>query len=166
MKAICILFITTTIICAQYSPNSKRNKDLDLFMLRISHRYSVPLPYSFYSRPMHMGEIKSFLVRVDSLDHEGVLSDQESFTLNQILKVYIDHRTIFSWKKEEWDTENYANLQLEGIVKNGNSYGFRVSFTDQEKINYYKDMFYYILKSEGIKVKKTFAAYDMESYKK
>ena len=56
--------------------------------------------------------------------------------------------------------------ELEGIVKNGETYGFRVSCNDQLKLNYYKDMFYYILKSDGITVKKTFAAYDMESYKK
>jgi len=56
--------------------------------------------------------------------------------------------------------------ELEGIVKTGDTFGFRVSFTDQIKANYYKDMFYYIIKSDNIKVKKTFAAYDMENYRK
>jgi len=56
--------------------------------------------------------------------------------------------------------------ELEGIVKTGKSYGFRVSCTDQLKLNYYKDMFYWIMKDDNVKVKKTFAAYDMENYKK
>jgi hypothetical protein len=65
---------------------------------------------------MHAYEISKFIDRVDSLDKSGLLTKQESYRLKKLKKKFIDKRSIFKWQKMEWDTENYINLSIRGIV--------------------------------------------------
>lgn len=100
----------------EYSPCLMNNRELDQFILRISNRYGIEMPRSFFSKPMHTAEVMVFLDKSDSLDTAGVLTKQESFRLGNIRKIISAERSLFKWKKPEWDTENYVNLSLLGNI--------------------------------------------------
>ncbi len=104
-------------LCAQYSPNIRNDQDIDKLLLRLAHRYDLVLPTSFYSKPMQVEDITFFLNKVDSLDSSGLLTQYESNSLANLRKSIRSTRNLFSWKKEDWETENYVNLSLLGRIK-------------------------------------------------
>ena len=55
---------------------------------------------------------------------------------------------------------------LSGIVKHSNGeYGFKVSFTDVDLANRYKDMLRWILVSDNLPLEYRFGYYDKEEYR-
>lgn len=116
MKILPVVIFFTIIHSTEYSPNIHSSDELDKFILRISNRYAIKVPHTFFSQPMHTSEISLFLNKADSLDQLGILTVQESFRLKNLKKTYNDKRSIFNWNKREWDTENYINLSLKGTA--------------------------------------------------
>jgi hypothetical protein len=116
MKILPMLIFLNIIHSAEYSPNINNSNELDKFILRISNRYSIQPPHTFYSKPMHTIEISQFLDKADSLDKKGILTTQESYRLKNLKEKFHDKRSIFNWRKKEWNTENYANLIFKGTV--------------------------------------------------
>jgi len=49
---------------------------------------------------------------------------------------------------------------MKGIVKHSDGVGFKITFQDRETANYYKDMMYYIIKTDGYKIKYLKGYYD------
>ena len=99
-----------------YNPALKIDKELDQFILRISNRYNIEVPRSFYSKPMHAAEVMGFLEKVDSLNAAGGLTKQESFRLMHIRKIVSAQRSLFKLKKSKLRTENYVNLSFLGTI--------------------------------------------------
>ena len=104
-----VLFLFIPVF-GEYNPALKIDKELDQFMLRISHRYTIEIPRSFYSKPMHAAEVMVFLEKVDSLDASGVLTKQESFRFKHIHKVISAQRCLVKLKRSKLKTENYYSL--------------------------------------------------------
>lgn len=116
MAVVFIVLILVMPVFGGYSPALKNNTELDRFILRISNRYTVEAPRSFYSKPMHAAEVMDFLDKVDSLNAAGVLTKQETFRLKNIRKIVSAERSLFKLKKRELKTENYINLSLIGDI--------------------------------------------------
>jgi len=53
-----------------------------------------------------------------------------------------------------------TTCRLGGIIKHRQGIGFKVTFQDREQANYYKQMFYYILKSDYKDVENIGGYYD------
>ncbi len=116
MIVLLIILILSIPAFADYSPSLGKNSELDQFILRISRRYNVDIPRSFYSKPMHAAEVMHFLNAVDSLDNAGILTKQESFRYKKLYEIVSKKRRLFKMKKPEWETENYVNLSLFGKI--------------------------------------------------
>ena len=116
MAVMLIILILVMPLFGGYSPALKNDQELDRFILRIANRYTLEVPRSFYSKPMHAAEVMHFLEKVDSLDAAGVLTRQESFRLKNIRKIVSAERSLFKLKKGELKTENYINLSLFGDI--------------------------------------------------
>lgn len=112
LTIILFYFYTT----ANYAPHLPQNQDLDNFILRLAHRYYLPLPQSFLSKPLPHDQVYLFLNQADSLNHLGILTAQESLHLRYLQRIYGKERSLFKWHKPEWDTENYLNLRLKGEI--------------------------------------------------
>lgn len=69
------------------------------------------------SQPMRSRDLAAFLARVDSLDGAGALTEQESLRLERLRRIVEGERTLLSWGKREWATENHINLALRGDVE-------------------------------------------------
>jgi len=80
-----------------YSPDIRNNADLDGFFYRISTRYHLSVPASFYVQPMNVGHARAFLRTVDSLDRENKLSKQESLDLQRIKRIIDSKNSLFSY---------------------------------------------------------------------
>lgn len=111
-----LIFLLCIPVLGQYSPNVKNDAELDLFLLRIAHRYALKLPESYFSKPMHASELLAFLDQVDSLDNQNVLTAQESYRLKQIRRIISGQRSLFKWNTNRWETHHYLNLSLIGKI--------------------------------------------------
>ena len=116
MPVIVIILFLWLPVSGGYSPSVRNNVELDRLILRIAGRYSVALPRSFYSQPMHVSELMQFFATADSLDSAGVLTKQESLRLRNVKKIISGQRHIFKLNKPEWETENYINCALTGDI--------------------------------------------------
>ncbi len=116
MTVLLILVFLCVPVFGEYAPSLKNSSELDQFILRISNRYTIEIPRSFYSKPMHADEVVKFLDKVDSLDAAGVLTNQESFRFKNIRAIVSAQRSLFKLNKPQWETENYVNLSLIGDI--------------------------------------------------
>ncbi|MBD3346770.1 MAG: hypothetical protein GF401_17070 [Chitinivibrionales bacterium] len=121
MKRIFLLLIACYIpvICAYdgYAPNIRLNSELDAFLLRLSSRYDVSLPASWFCRPIHTADLFSFLSSIDSLDSAGTLSPRESFRLKRVKQRFGLQSGIYRWKNEEKETATLIHLSLTGDIQ-------------------------------------------------
>lgn len=118
MKRSILIFLLVSLISAQYSPSLKNDIDLDKFMLRISNRYDIKLPRSFYSKPMHSAEVLLFLSQADSLCANNKLTKQEIYQLKNLREIISGKRNLFNLKKsKKTNTDNFFNLSFLGKIK-------------------------------------------------
>ncbi len=117
MKKALFVLVLISVVTAQYSPNLKNNIDLDKFMLRISNRYDIRLPRSYYTKPMHSAEMLAFLDQADSLHAIKKLTKQEIYQLENLRKIVSGSRNLFNLRKnKKINTDNFFNLSLLGKI--------------------------------------------------
>jgi hypothetical protein len=107
---------------AEYSPAIRLNPDLDEAVRRLSTRYAIVLPASFYAQPLNVSDLASFLNKADSLDNAGVLTRQESVDVKKIRELLVKPRHIAGWSNEKTDKSCYIHASFLG--------DFEPKFTD------------------------------------
>jgi hypothetical protein len=116
MKRVLIVFLLIVPALGGYSPSLKSDPALDQFLLRLSNRYGIMLPRSYYSQPMHAAEVLQFLDVVDSLDRAGKLTQQESCQYKNVRAIVGEDRRLFQLSRPEKEIVNYGNCVLSGYV--------------------------------------------------
>jgi hypothetical protein len=95
-----------------YSPDMRNNADLDGFFYRISTRYHLSVPASFYVQPMNVGHARAFLRTVDSLDRENKLSPQETIDLQRIKRIVDSKNSLFSYADAQHARSLHVGISL------------------------------------------------------
>ncbi|MFW5775006.1 MAG: hypothetical protein ACOCW2_01835, partial [Chitinivibrionales bacterium] len=104
------------LIRAEYAPNLNHDETLDRFMRQLSSRYELSLPADFWIKPTTVSEVLSFMEKADSLNREGLLSQQEAFMLKRASKQIAGERKLFSWYNSVNQTRTHVGISLIGDI--------------------------------------------------
>ena len=102
-----------------YGPNVRPDPQIDALMLRLSTRYHLALPPSYYSQPMRTDEVAAFLAKADSLDAKGILSQQESSLVKKLKRRMDPGDGLAAWADKNEDLHLGVHLSLLGDVRAG-----------------------------------------------
>ncbi len=106
------MWFFTESIRAEYCPNLRNDPVIDRFMYQISSRYTIALPASFFSQPMSVCDVLSFIDKADSLSAVGKLSSEEASDAQQIRKRIQSSSGIVHVKNEKYN----SNLSIHCAV--------------------------------------------------
>jgi hypothetical protein len=104
-----------------FCPAVKNDPSIDAYCYRISSRYAVPLPASFFFQPMTVCDVLSFLDKADSLAAAGRLSAGEAFDGGQLRKRISADYGLVAWKAKKNDAR--ITLRCELLDSNSMSLG-------------------------------------------
>lgn len=97
---------------AEFCPALKIDPATDNFMYRISSRYGVALPASFFCQPMTVCDALAFLDKTDSLAAAGRLLPAETFDAAALRKRISSGSGLLKWKSKKTDAHVNVHLDL------------------------------------------------------
>jgi hypothetical protein len=97
---------------AEYCPVVKNDPFANQLLYRISCRYRLPLPVSFYSQPTSVCDVLSFLEKADSLAHAGRLSAEETEEVRQLRKMISPQNALLKWTSKQGEKNVNVRLDL------------------------------------------------------
>ncbi|MFW5959651.1 MAG: hypothetical protein ACOCSE_00870 [Chitinivibrionales bacterium] len=97
-------------VSGEYSPSLDPDSTDLLFIQRLSVRYGVPLPESFYSRPVSHSDVSDFLTRVWANPANASLSKDERSTLVRLSKQIGAEQGDWSYKSDP--VQNYLDIGI------------------------------------------------------
>jgi hypothetical protein len=106
---------------AAFCPDLRNDKVIDDFLSRISSRYGVALPQSFFFQPMNVCEVLAFLDKVDSLASAGAVSQAEALDSRQLRKRISPEYGLYKWENNQKDSR--INVRLSLLDSTSGSFG-------------------------------------------
>ncbi len=112
--AVTILFAATTF--AAYAPSIRTDNNTDMLLVRLSTRSGVPLPASFYSKPMKSAEVLKFVTSCDSAIGTW-FTPAERTQIDRLVRKLTGARNLYAFNKADHDINSYLDLSLLGTGK-------------------------------------------------
>jgi len=101
---------------AEYSPNLRIDGEVSAFLMRLSARYGIALPRSFYCQPMYAADVLRFLDSADALDKAGRITPWESARLKRLRRLAGGKPNVLTVKQESLGLENHLNFSAVGEI--------------------------------------------------
>ncbi|HUI90668.1 MAG TPA: hypothetical protein VLX68_00335 [Chitinivibrionales bacterium] len=103
-------FLFCSQVHAEICPALSVDPAVDAVMYRLATRYALPLPASFFTQPMTVCDVLSFLSKADSLSVR--LSDAEKADIRELRKRISPDNALLHWKNKKHDAQVGVRLVL------------------------------------------------------
>jgi hypothetical protein len=108
-----LALLTGSSVFSEFCPNVRNDAAIDQFIYRISTRYRVAPPASFFAQPMTVCDVLGFIDKADSLGNLGVLSEQERADARMLRTRISGDYGLLKWKDDKKDSRLNVRCDLE-----------------------------------------------------